>query len=67
MKPCACRYDPKDGIRWCPLHAAAEELLAACQVALQELETEWQRYEELPDGCLASLRAAIKRAQGGLT
>ena len=63
--PCACRYDPKDGVRFCSLHAAAEEMLAGCQVALQELEDEWARYEETPEDCRGLLRAAIKRAQGG--
>ena len=68
MNPCACRYDQKDGIRFCPLHAAAEEMLDACVKALGAFE-----FSSTGDGgALAKqvmqpiLRAAVKRAQGGL-
>ena len=39
---CGCEFDPilSGEVRWCPLHASAQQLLEACQLAEDHLEQE---------------------------
>ena len=50
---CDCEITP-DGLIFCPLHAAAPELLEACQAAIDESGGEFvARYLELAEAAIA--------------
>ncbi len=74
MKKCGCKIllgsIPK--IEFCPLHAAAEELLTSCQELLADLpyavdnllgECECGDYDEIEDCCHARAWRAVEKAE----
>ena len=71
--PCGCVFS--DGhesfggqLSFCPLHAAASDLLATCEFTLPALEwaaTHMDGNMVQFNDCLAVLRAAIAKAKGG--
>ena len=67
--PCACRYDQKDGIKFCPLHKAAEEMLTALTGILSGMlglpVDEDPAPSQWPTWMPLTRAAAIERAQGG--
>lgn len=64
---CGCKYTTEDdGIHFCPLHAAAPDLLEACQTALGAYDALRLAgaHRALPGyaDCLDELKAAIAKA-----
>jgi hypothetical protein len=63
--PCGCRAKPYQ-VKFCPLHDAAPELLAALKALYQnELAELGMTNEQVLGGDMLLARAAIKKAQGG--
>ena len=72
MTTCDCRYSPNLGIAFCPLHSAAEEMLAAIMFNLdfpiyvhRDIKARESAYAAWSEESIARQHAAVNRAQGG--